>query len=539
MPASTPAGAAASQLLLCTTKAQESLASLLTGDVDAAEAALRAALVLPTPPPDTAVACLLSNLGLCALHSGRPGEATEAIRHGLTLLPATDFTSARKAEPVAGWVPLARAQVHLNLCEALIVQGQLIQTVHSARDAIRHAQLAIPHHHSTPRGDSPDVVPTRGATPRLFAARWLLPHTRRDGVLGALAAPEALMLGWLWCAIAQEGLGAYQEALRCYSRALGVAHIDRKAALAMTEQLKKKIALTELASFGSEEVTGLIGQRLERSDFSTGVPYAASVVGMLSKAPPQHRAPPPLKSAERDRARAGGGHRAAPQLGSGRRSAGRLHATLMGAATAAGPSAGVWSYTPSDTFGPPRHSPVGTRPAASRPLFARQPAAAPGYRQPPPRPDAAVAVANGVASQGGAEQGRAVRPVAEAGQRSHQPPAHRAPPPPPTAPPTAPVAAGSTNGASGADGHRRHAWQEGGPPPEAQGAPRSDSSARQEYVPKRPQEAKDAPPQRPKSATPVLGGGSGGRLGGSASTEAGFREVRGRAVRGGECVVRV
>ena len=141
-----------------------------------------------------------------------------------------------------------------------------------------------------------------------------------------------------WCAIAQEGLGAYQEALRCYSRALGVAHIDRKAALAMTEQLKKKIALTELASFGSEEMTGLLGQRLEKSDFSTGVPYAASVVGMLSKkAPPQqHRAPPPLKIAERDRNRSSGGHRVAPQLGSGRRSAGRLHATLMGAASAAG-----------------------------------------------------------------------------------------------------------------------------------------------------------------------------------------------------------
>lgn len=225
---------------------KQALSLLLEGKVEEAEAALRTTLVLSNPPPDTACACLLSDLGLCALHNGRPSEAAEALRHALALFPAVDVPAPRR--PANGgvaspWLPLARAQVQLNLCEALIVQGKLVQAVHSAREAIRHAQLAIPHHGPARRSGSSDSAPYRGATPRLFAARWLLPAVRRPGAVGTLAAPEALVLAWLWCAIAQEGLRAYQEALRCYSRALGVAHIDRGAALAMSEQLKKKIAL--------------------------------------------------------------------------------------------------------------------------------------------------------------------------------------------------------------------------------------------------------------------------------------------------------
>eukprot|EP00966_Prymnesium_polylepis_P036313 842479-Prymnesium_polylepis.1 len=102
--------AAPSPLVQCHAKAQAALQSLLANDVAVAEATLRAALIAEAQPPEVAVACLLGNLGLCALHSGRPHEASEAIRHSLTLLPAADFSAPGKAEPAVAWVPLARAQ---------------------------------------------------------------------------------------------------------------------------------------------------------------------------------------------------------------------------------------------------------------------------------------------------------------------------------------------------------------------------------------------------------------------------------------------
>ena len=40
-----------------------------------------------------------------------------------------------------------------------------LQAVHSAREAILLAQLAIPHHQPRPHGAAPDAAPTRGATP--------------------------------------------------------------------------------------------------------------------------------------------------------------------------------------------------------------------------------------------------------------------------------------------------------------------------------------------------------------------------------------
>lgn len=262
------------------TAAHDSLRTLLAGDLESAENIIRSALLQKTPPSDVAMACLLSDLGLCALHGGRPAEAAEAIRHSLSLLPSLDSMSSRCVEPAGAWVPLARAQAHLNLCEALVVQGQLVQMVHEAREAICYAQLAIPHHKGSYRAEIHEL-PTCGSTPRLFAAHWMWPNVQNDSVGGMLAAPEALTLAWLWCAIAQEGLGSYQEALRCYSRAMGVAHIDRSAALTMSQQLKKKIALTEIIAFGSEDTTGLTGQRVDPSEFKLGVPYGPSLDGFV------------------------------------------------------------------------------------------------------------------------------------------------------------------------------------------------------------------------------------------------------------------
>ena len=72
--------AASEALQLAAEKARESLSRLLLDDdVQTAEAMLREPLALRTPPPGVAVACLLSNLGLCALHLWTGGVPYEEV----------------------------------------------------------------------------------------------------------------------------------------------------------------------------------------------------------------------------------------------------------------------------------------------------------------------------------------------------------------------------------------------------------------------------------------------------------------------------
>lgn len=300
-------------LELCQQKAHKALRLLLSGAVHRAEACLRSALVLPHPPEDLAIACLLGDLGLCALHKGSAADASEAIRHSIALLPEPEHTPEQTVPLGSAWLPLAHAQLRLNLCESLTVEGHHLSTFNAAREAVRFAQLAIPHHGSTPRANVPDMLSSTAAIPRLFAARWLSPLAQQREIVGSLAAPEALMIAWLWCAIAQERLGSYQEAMRCYSRAMGVAHVDRRAAFALSEQLKKKIALGEVLTFGPEETTGLVGQQLEASDFRLTMPYVTSVTDMLSTAgQAEYRPAPHAPQAAAVEPRVA--HRSVPQL---------------------------------------------------------------------------------------------------------------------------------------------------------------------------------------------------------------------------------
>ena len=176
------------------------------------------------------------------------------------------------------WAMRSRAQLQINLCEALLLKGgSLKQTRREALEAVRTAQHAqdfvgggsltarrdaLIHGTRAPRsgrGSSSSSSPTRGnrMLPRLFTARWLLPPegigskasasavsetgdaedddeadadaakiTARGGDLdGCLPSGELLVLAWLWAALANESMGKYHHSLQCYSRGLEVAQV--------------------------------------------------------------------------------------------------------------------------------------------------------------------------------------------------------------------------------------------------------------------------------------------------------------------------
>ena len=328
----------ADAIKLAFAEATAALDLLCTADaVEPAEAVLRDGLTRSLPLPAVGRACLLNDLALCHLHDGRAAEAAGPLRHALAVLPSAPPPSARPADvgpsgPFAcgAWALRTRAQVQLNLCEALLLSRDLHATLDSAREAVRLCQLAMHVAEATvaatalptclarallaasaPSGSlaaaaqgapltgrlgpppATGIVAKSGvrrrqrgvsslgaSTPRLFTARWLVPSLgelqpsaalvrtltvdderaesaaaapapRDFGVAvggapspsdkprpparppeGCLGVNEQLLMGWLWCALAHEGLGSVQDSLVAYQMATQVAHVDAGAALA-------------------------------------------------------------------------------------------------------------------------------------------------------------------------------------------------------------------------------------------------------------------------------------------------------------------
>ena len=119
--AATPAARAA---------ATSALEHLLQDKVKPAEKILRSTLLQPeatlTLPART---CLLNDLALCALHDNRPGDAVDPMRHALALLPpprpeAWGGDNSNTKANLQG-----NAQLQLNLCEALLLSGDLKSTL--------------------------------------------------------------------------------------------------------------------------------------------------------------------------------------------------------------------------------------------------------------------------------------------------------------------------------------------------------------------------------------------------------------------------
>ena len=204
------APSAAGAATLAKLHAQVALSQLLEGAVQPAQATLTEALDLGAQLPQSSHAALKNDLAICALHDGRPADALPLLERALQLLPDASGT----LQPS---MLRSRAQLQLNLCEALLLRGSLEEAVQSATEAVRLSEMALPRGEREIEG----VRKTGGATPRLFTSKWLLPRrgptptqtNAPTGCAGALAAPEALLLGWLWRALAQEGLGLFQEAL--------------------------------------------------------------------------------------------------------------------------------------------------------------------------------------------------------------------------------------------------------------------------------------------------------------------------------------
>ena len=272
---------------------------LLDDRPTAAAKLLRGGLTSPSQPLTPAArAALLNDLALCALHDGRPSDAIDPLRHALALLPlppsrptesssdggvGSSSSSSTGSSQKNLWAMRSRAQLQINLCEALLLKGgSLKQTRREALEAVRTAQHAqdfvgggsltarrdaLIHGTRTPRsgrGSSSSSSPTRGnrMLPRLFTARWLLPPegigskasasavsetgdaeddddadadaakiTARGGDLdGCLPSGELLVLAWLWAALANESMGKYHHSLQCYSRGLEVAQVRRAVA---------------------------------------------------------------------------------------------------------------------------------------------------------------------------------------------------------------------------------------------------------------------------------------------------------------------
>ena len=124
---------------LCATVTRAALAHLLADRIVPAEALLRDALTQRAIPPASARACVLNGLALCALHDARPADAARHLRHALaTLPPAPDESELSLASPGReSWLVRTRAQLQLNLCEALRRQSALDATLDSAREAVR------------------------------------------------------------------------------------------------------------------------------------------------------------------------------------------------------------------------------------------------------------------------------------------------------------------------------------------------------------------------------------------------------------------
>ena len=216
------APSAAGAAMLAKLHAQVALSQLLEGAVQPAQATLTEVLDLGAQLSQSSHAAIKNDLAICAMHDGRPADALPLLARALQLLP--DASSTLQPSMLR-----SRAQLQLNLCEALLLRGSLDEAVQSATEAVRLSEMALPRHGER---EIEGVRKTGGATPRLFASKWLLPRrgptqtqtNAPTGCAGALAAPEALLLGWLWRALAQEGLGLFQEAL---VRPCGASHQPR------------------------------------------------------------------------------------------------------------------------------------------------------------------------------------------------------------------------------------------------------------------------------------------------------------------------
>ena len=323
------------------TAAHQAHGLLLKDRVPEAEALLRDGLTGRAPLSAAERSCLLNDYALCAMHDDRPADAATSLRHALDVLPAAPLTSmpadawerSKRSVPAVGerglaaqtacesWVLRMRAQLHLNLCEALLLLRRLDESRQSAQEAVRLAQLGLASWEDTTAGPSTAQAAAAAAaqgarraaaaksaaaaaaiataaaagssrqhgaqlgasTPRLLAARWLLPSPDAPprenqaeleaaagggggggagggasaggggGAYGSWPLPTgvpppgclpcgaALTLGWLWCALSEEGLGLAKASLNSFRSALDVAHTDRAGTARLVEQLRKKV----------------------------------------------------------------------------------------------------------------------------------------------------------------------------------------------------------------------------------------------------------------------------------------------------------
>ena len=272
----TPEDASADEALALANAVSVKAREFLLGDhAESAETLLRDGLTNGMPLTDTPRACLLCNLAICAMHSGRPADAIVPLRHALALLPPVPASATAGAWLVASepWVAPVRAQLHLNLCEALMLERHTAEARTSAREAVRLSQLALQASQPAPSlltlvtpasgkpqaGLRPFSQPTP-STRRLLTARWLLPPTSMPadnigaagaaepvacdrGPAGVMPAGAALVVSWVWLAVCAEALGLPDDALRSYRRAIEVAaaHEGSAAAQTLIEPLRKKV----------------------------------------------------------------------------------------------------------------------------------------------------------------------------------------------------------------------------------------------------------------------------------------------------------
>ena len=182
------APSAAGAAMLAKLHAQVALSQLLEGAVQPAQATLTEVLDLGAQLSQSSHAAIKNDLAICAMHDGRPADALPLLARALQLLP--DASSTLQPSMLR-----SRAQLQLNLCEALLLRGSLDEAVQSATEAVRLSEMALPRHGER---EIEGVRKTGGATPRLFTSKWLLPRRTQTnaptGCAGALAAPEALLL---------------------------------------------------------------------------------------------------------------------------------------------------------------------------------------------------------------------------------------------------------------------------------------------------------------------------------------------------------
>ena len=131
------APSAAGAATLAKLHAQVALSQLLEGAVQPAQATLTEALDLGAQLPQSSHATLKNDLAICALHDGRPADALPLLERALQLLP--DASGALQPSMLR-----SRAQLQLNLCEALLLRGSLEEAVQSATEAVRLSEMALP-----------------------------------------------------------------------------------------------------------------------------------------------------------------------------------------------------------------------------------------------------------------------------------------------------------------------------------------------------------------------------------------------------------